>query len=187
MQNHVRFSEVTKAYLCRYYEILDEMIQGMTQARLTENISGSFIVQMIPHHRAAIEMSRNLLQYTTCVPLQDIAANIISSQTKSIEALQRVDPQCALVQNQPQDVCLYRRKVQSILETMFHEMREAPAGNRINANFIREMVPHHEGAVRMSENALRYSICPELVPILQAIITSQKAGIRKMECLLRRM
>lgn len=187
MQNRVRFSEVTKAYLCRYYEILDEMVQGMTQARLTESISGSFIVQMIPHHRAAIEMSRNLLQYTTCVPLQDIAANIISSQTKSIEALQRVDPQCALVQNQPQDVCLYQRKLQSILGTMFHEMREAPADNRLNADFIREMIPHHEGAVRMSENALRYPICPELVPILQAIIISQKAGICKMERLLKRM
>lgn len=40
------------------------MIQGMTDDELDESISHNFIVQMIPHHKAAIEMSQNLLQYT---------------------------------------------------------------------------------------------------------------------------
>ena len=77
-----QFSEVTKRYLCCFYEILDEMIDGMTKAELTDSISHNFIVQMIPHHRAAIEMSHNILNYTTNIPLQDIALQIISEQTK---------------------------------------------------------------------------------------------------------
>ena len=48
------------------------------------------------------------------------------------------------------------------------------------------MIPHHRGAVRMSENALRFPLCPELVPLLDAIIVSQKEGIRKMQCLMKR-
>ena len=80
-----QFSDVTKNYLCRFYKILDEMIEGMTNAELTSSLSHNFIVQMIPHHRAAIEMSENLLQFTTFVPLQHIAQNIINEQTKSIE------------------------------------------------------------------------------------------------------
>lgn len=71
-----QFSDVTKNYLCRFYKILDEMIEGMTNAELTNSLSHNFIVQMIPHHRAAIEMSENLLQFTTFVPLQHIAQNI---------------------------------------------------------------------------------------------------------------
>lgn len=43
---------------------------------------------------------------------------------------------------------------------------------------------YHRGAIEMSQNALRYPICPELVPILDAIISSQQEGIRKMERLL---
>ncbi|MGN0557027.1 MAG: DUF305 domain-containing protein, partial [Acutalibacteraceae bacterium] len=70
------FSDVTKKYLCRFYEILDTMIEKMTCAELTDSLSHNFIVQMIPHHQAAIEMSENLLQYTTFVPLQKIAQNI---------------------------------------------------------------------------------------------------------------
>ena len=80
-------SQVTKAYLAQFYHILDEMITGMTNAELGESISLNFIHQMIPHHRAAIEMSRNILQYTTSPALEQIAENIITEQTKSIEAI----------------------------------------------------------------------------------------------------
>lgn len=43
-----QFSDVTKNYLCRFYKILDEMIEGMTNAELTSSLSHNFIVQMIP-------------------------------------------------------------------------------------------------------------------------------------------
>lgn len=52
---------------------------------------------------------------------------------------------------------------------------------------MREMIPHHRGAVRMSENALRFCLCPELVPLLNEIIVSQKKGIKEMECLLKKL
>ena len=77
-------SEVTRIYLCRFEDILEEMIADMTEAKLTGSLSHNFIVQMIPHHRAAIEMSRNVLQYTTCIPVQNIAQTIIREQTRSI-------------------------------------------------------------------------------------------------------
>lgn len=39
-----QFSDVTKNYLCRFYKILDEMIEGMTSAELTNSLSHNFIV-----------------------------------------------------------------------------------------------------------------------------------------------
>ena len=78
-----QLSNVAKNYLCRFYEILDKMVCEMTNAELTDSISSNFINRMIPHHRAAIEMSQNILQYTTCVPLQRIAENIIEEQSLS--------------------------------------------------------------------------------------------------------
>lgn len=187
MSCHQQFSDVTKEYLCQFYAILDEMIAGMTKAELTDSVSHNFIVQMIPHHRAAIEMSCNLLQYTTCLPLQSIAQNIISEQTKSIENMQAILNKCSVLSSSEQDLCLYQKGFRQITGTMFSQMQNACADNNINANFMREMIPHHEGAIRMSKNALRYSICPELVPILRAIITSQEKGVREMTRLLQRM
>lgn len=61
MSRQCRLSHATTVYLETYEGILSEMIQGMTEAELTGSISDNFIVQMIPHHRGAVEMSKNAL------------------------------------------------------------------------------------------------------------------------------
>lgn len=182
-----RLSDVTKDYLSTFYYILDEMIKGMTTAELTDSISHNFIVQMIPHHKAAIEMSKNILKYTTCISLQNIAENIISEQTKSIEDMKKIEKCCSRMINSERDVSLYQRRVDNIMDVMFSSMGKAPMKNNVNCDFMWEMIPHHMGAIELSENALKYNICPELTPILNAIISSQSRGIMQMEQLLKRL
>ncbi len=187
MNRSKELSIVTKKYLDAFSCILGEMIRGMNSAKLGDSISYNFIVQMIPHHRAAIEMSRSLLQYTTCVPLQNIALGIVEEQTKSIADMEKIICICGQHKNCPQDLCRFQSRIDQIKDTMFQDMKDACADNRINADFMREMIPHHRGAVEMSENTLKYPICPELIPILNAIIASQERGIAQMERLLREM
>lgn len=177
----------TKKYMIRFYDILKDMIEGMTSARLTGSISHNFIVQMLPHHLAAIEMSKNVLEYTEIPELRKIALSIIDSQTKSIKDMLKVLPVCSTMYNLTNDVNLYQRRVNHIMSVMFSEMNNAYTDNNISADFIREMIPHHRGAVRMSENALSFSICHELVPILNSIITLQEQGIEEMEELLEKI
>lgn len=184
MNNPYRLSNVTKEYLDTFHCILDDMIKGMTEAELTDSISHNFIVQMIPHHRAAIEMSRNILRYTTNIPLQNIAEGIIQEQTKSIENMLDIKERCSQKINSERDVYLYQRRVDRIIEPMFNAMENARTNNNVNGDFMREMIPHHRGAIEMSENVLQYEICPELKPILYAIISSQRKGIMEMERLL---
>lgn len=178
------FSIVTNKYLRCYYRILNRMIHEMTYAQLKNSISYNFIVQMIPHHCAAIEMSRNLLRYTTDIPLQEIALGIIREQTKSIHDMKHILCQCSRVKNKPQDICHYQEHVQHITQIMFSDMRNACAENDINISFMHEMIPHHKGAIQMSKHALDFPICPGLVPILDAIIISQQKGVCQMEELL---
>lgn len=185
MRNNCNFSNVTKDYLSKFYCILDDMILGMTSPELSCSISHNFILQMIPHHRAAIEMSHNILCYTTDIDLQNIALNIIEIQTQSIENMCDIEYSCSMCKNSQHDFCLYQRQFDIITQTMFSEMGNSCSINNINANFMREMIPHHKGAIRMSENALRFDICPELKPILCEIITSQQKGVSEMTQLLR--
>lgn len=187
MFHQKEFSINTTQYLFTFRGILNEMIRRMTKAPLTDSISHNFIVQMIPHHMAAIEMSRNLLKYTTDIPLQTIALRIISEQTQSIADMEAALPACSRMNNTRQELSAYQESTSRILNTMFSEMAKAPSENRIDADFIREMIPHHQGAVNMSQNALSYKICPQLVPILNAIILSQERGIAQMQELLRAM
>ncbi|MCD7905576.1 MAG: DUF305 domain-containing protein [Bacteroides sp.] len=187
MNNIYRLSEPAKAYLTEFCEILDRMIRNMEGANLTESISHNFIVQMIPHHMAAIEMSENILGYTRLPELRRIAENIISGQTKSIEDMMRAKGKCSMYYNTPEDLYLYLRRYERITGVMFSEMENAYADNNISADFMREMIPHHRGAIRLCENALSFEICPELVPIMEAIIKSQSKGIEDMEELLEKI
>lgn len=184
MNDNCQFSIVTKEYLKTFHRILDEMIHNMTEARLATSISYNFMVQMIPHHRAAIEMSCNLLKYTTDISLQNIALGIIDAQTKSIEDMEKILCSCQKFRNCERDLWQYQKKMDHIMQTMFSEMGNARSTNNINDNFMQEMIPHHEGAIKMSETTLQYNICPELVPILNAIISSQKKGVMEMQELL---
>ena len=156
----------------------------MTTPELTDSSSHNFIVQMIPHHQAAIEMSQNILKYTTCRPLHKIASGIITEQTESIRQMQDALACCSQCQNSERALCAYQSRIDRIIKTMFCGMSTAPRGNCLDATFMREMIPHHLGAIRMSENALRFPICKELTPILEAIISSQTKGVRQMRSLL---
>lgn len=186
-ENRSCFSHVTQRYLNTFDCILERMIQGMTCAELTNSISHNFIVQMIPHHRAAIEMSENILQYTTDLTIQEIAETIICEQTKSIAAMEEALPRCSNLTNSRESVCRYQSQIEPVFNTMFRRMQTARATNDINCCFLWEMIPHHEGAVSFSEITQCYDICPQLQPILQDIITSQKRGICQMEQLAKTM
>lgn len=187
MDRTCKLSHVTQAYLDVFYNILNTMIRDMTSVQLTNSISNNFINQMIPHHEAAIKMSRNILQYTTNLELQCIATNIISEQTKSISNMKAIQSKCSLLLNSDREISQYMHRFKEIAETMFKRMGSAPITNGVNVNFVREMIPHHEGAVQMSHNVLCFNICPPLKPILYAIISSQCEGIREMQLLLRRL
>lgn len=187
MMNMCQFSNNTKNYLEQYQCTLKEMIDQMSAARLTDSIGGSFIVQMIPHHRAAIAMSENLLRFTTNIPLQDIAENIIISQQKSIQNMKRAYPKCRVCMNSPKEIDCYEKKNRCITSHMFYEMTTVRPDNNIDVSFMREMIPHHKGAVCMSENALQFPICTELKPLLNSIIGSQKEGIMQMQSLLQQI
>lgn len=49
----------------------------------------AFITMMIPHHRDAVAMSREILRTTSRPELQALARNIISAQEKEIDMMER--------------------------------------------------------------------------------------------------
>ena len=183
---HVPANDPMFNYLDAYYDILDEMEREMTSAKQTTSISRDFITQMIPHHRAAVEMCENALRYTISEAVSTLAQTIIRQQTQGIAEMKAILCPCGTVCNGHREVCCYRQRNAQILNTMFSNMAHV-SGVGVEQNFLREMVPHHEGAIRMSENALNFCICQSLHPILRNIITTQQQEIREMRQLLAGM
>lgn len=175
MNNAVNWN--VKNYLCRFDEILEEMSDKMLSFNVAPNITLYFIECMIPHHQAAIYMCENLLKYTTYRPLQQVAYNIIQTQTKGIEQMKKIAKTTSNFYNTRTDIDNYLSKYLSISQNMINRMRNAPRCNNINVNFINEMIPHHEGAIEMCNNLLQYRIDPRLCEVAKSIIREQSNGV----------
>lgn len=181
-----RMSDLNK-YLRRFEEILCQMANKMITRTSVSDITLDFIECMIPHHQAAIYMCENLLKYTECEPLQKIANNIIQTQTQGIQQMQEIaQTTCGFVNSQ-RDVNCYISNYFSITRNMICRMRNSCECENINLNFINEMIPHHEGAISMCQNLLKYCIDPRLKQIAESIIKEQSEGVeqlKKVRCMI---
>lgn len=187
MKNTCLLSEDSKNYLCCFYQILDEMIQSMTTVGLSQSVSHNFTAQMIPHCRAAIRMSNNVLRYAENPAIRQTAQRLMEAQTQAIDQMEAVLPACGQLTNAQMDLRLYQRRIDLICREMFARMGAAPESNRLGAVFARQLLPHCQGAVRMAENALKYDVSTELVPILRGIAAQQRARAARLRALLSRM
>lgn len=73
------------------------------------------------------------------------------------------------------------------LEGKMHDMQNmmvehlGPADKDYEDRFIDMMIPHHEGAIRLAEDALKKSNRPELKKMAEEIIAAQKKEIATLE------
>jgi len=63
---------------------------------------------------------------------------------------------------------------------MHEAMMVEPTGN-IDVDFVRGMIPHHQGAIDMAEIELKQGKDPEIRKLAQGIIAAQKKEIAQME------
>ena len=64
---------------------------------------------------------------------------------------------------------------------MNHNMDVGPADANYDLRFIDSMIPHHQGALIMAQEAIAKSKRPELVKLAKSIIADQKVEIAQMQ------
>jgi len=81
----------------------------------------------------------------------------------------------------------YLNMYHQILDAMKNKMDNAPKTGDVTIDFLYEMIPHHEGGVRMAENVMKYGSNLQVKQLAAAIIREQTAGIAQMRDLLERL
>ncbi len=176
-----------KSYMERFACILSDLCRRMMCQPLTCSISGHFICLMIAHRKAGIKMIENVMRFSPNRRLVVMGRGMRVAHTGGIDTLELICPTCRCHVNSECELCSYEEENRRIIERMCREMRCACQDGNIDATFIRQMIPFLRGAMQMAENALRFSLCPRLIPVLRGIISSHAESIRQLEQLLRRI
>ena len=66
-------------------------------------------------------------------------------------------------------------------DSMTHKMDVGPADANYDLRFLDSMIPHHQGALVMAQEALTKSKRPELIKLAKSIITEQQKEIMQMQ------
>ena len=127
---------------------------GETLAKLNgRSLEITFMAAIIPHHRAAIEMSRLELERGRSADIRTHAENIIANQQHQIEQFTRwlrqwhnLTPEQARAQA-PAEARQEMQTMDRETQQRITELRRVPAGERFDVQFVRRMIPHHQAGI----------------------------------------
>ena len=182
-------------YLVLILAVLAMLVAGVgaayAQGQMGEMETGSFdedrpfdlqfIDQMIVHHQMAIMSSEHMISDSERPELRQLAENIQKSQSEQIEQMQAWRnewyPDAGPTSGMPSGMMDDGKMEQMMGSSMQGGMDSDTA----DAMFLRMMIPHHQDAIDMSEEALERAEHPELKELAQTIIDEQSAEIELMQ------
>lgn len=144
-----------------------------------------FIDAMILHHQGAVEMAKAAHQKAQRSEIKQLADDIIKAQNKEIAQMkqwrQAWYPQAgqSMAYNNSQGQMMQMSSEQMQSMKMNKDLGTADA--QFDLRFINAMIPHHQGAVMMAEDALSKSKRPEIKQLAQEIVKAQETEIAQME------
>ena len=179
-------SDNEEIYLKNYESTLSVMKKEMEAAPKTGDPTLDFLYEMIPHHEAAVSMAENLLSYGENLEVKKLAMTIMRDQ---IEGIQKMKTLLDQIKNNPQvdkaKETAYLKIYNEDYKQMMEKMSKVEPTGSVDKDFLEEMIPHHEGAVKMATNILNYTTNEDLRGIATHIISGQQRQLEEMKQLLK--
>jgi uncharacterized protein (DUF305 family) len=162
-------------------------------------VDKAFVAQMIPHHQMAVQMAETAVEKGERPEITKLARSIVASQSKEIRALKAVATQLgvtpAAVPSGGMDhgamdhgshggssMATDAKTLGIAMDQMGMSMDMAALekADPFDRAFIDDMVPHHQGAIRMARAELQRGGDAELKRLAQEIIAAQQEELTEM-------
>ena len=145
-----------------------------------------FIDGMIVHHQGAVVMAQDALEKSQRPEIKQLAEEIITAQNQEIAQMQQW--RSAWYPDAGDTPMAYHAEMNHTMEmtpeqkqAMMMSMDLGAADAEFDLRFINGMIPHHEGAVVMAQDALQKSQRPEMKELAEEIIQTQETEINQMK------
>ncbi|MBD2279484.1 DUF305 domain-containing protein [Aphanizomenon flos-aquae] len=159
-----------------------------------------FIEMMIPHHQQAVEMADIAFTRAQHPEIKNLAVAIKKDQTSEIEQLRTwyktwygkevpimtmtdqgmmAGPGNMCQQMNPPDTM--KMPMNGKMHCMNMDLETLKNAPDFDKEFIRQMIPHHRMAVKMSQMIVKKTAKPEIRNLARSIIKTQMAEINQMQ------
>jgi len=140
-----------------------------------------FIDKMIPHHQGALMSSEHMISNSKRPEIRQLYDNIQKSQSEQIEQMQEWRKEWYPDGGQL-PAMMGDGQTGSMMGSMMEgSMQGMMGGNALDTMFLKMIIPHHQMAVDMSEDALSKAEHPELRNLAQEIRDEQSSEIELMQ------
>lgn len=165
---------------------MDHGMGNMDLGPADESFDLRFIDGMIPHHEGAVLMAQEALQKSNRPEIKQLAEAIVAAQEQEIAEMKAW--RSTWYPNAGDEPMMYSTEMGHMMP-MTPEMRASmmmnsdlgAADDQFDLRFINMMIPHHQGALTMAQQAAEKSSRPEIKQLTQNILTSQQQEIDQME------
>ena len=160
--------------------MMGSMMSGELLGDSSQPFDLRWLDTMILHHQSGVLMTEQMIAQSARPELRDLAARIISAQQREIGQMQ--EWRSAWYPDAPALSGAMPMMAAGMSTDQMHQMM---GDVDLDAMFLQMMIPHHESAITMAEQALAEAQHPEIKSLAQAIITVQRAEITEMQGELR--
>ena len=144
-----------------------------------------FVMLMVPHHQGAIDMAAVELKYGADAAILKLAGAITAAQRPEIDQLRAWQQAHGAVATA--DAAVEQTAFTAAGQTMMNGMMGDSMAHSGNADvdFVKMMIPHHQGAIAMANVELKYGKDAGLHALAEAIIAAQQGEIAEMNAWLK--
>lgn len=165
-----------------YEAAMDKMHTAMMALRITGNADADEIAVLIPHAQGAVDLARVELRYGTDPALQQLAREILAARPAEIARMQawQAAHSAPSTGSPPTASPGAASPIAAAMEKMRAAM-DAPESGEADRDFVRAMIPHHQGAIDLAQIELSRGTDPDLHDLARAILAGRTAEIARMQ------
>lgn len=176
------------AYLKEQNTIIADMMENMS-VKESGSAELDFLIGMIPHHEAAIEITKSYLKYGgENRKLKKLAREIIEEHIEEAGEMREVVKEIKrLGQTDKDQERAYLDSYNKMLSSHQNIKHETETASDVESAYIEGMVIHHQMAVDMAKAILETTWHDEVKDIAEDIIEMQEEEISQMEAIFSNM
>jgi uncharacterized protein (DUF305 family) len=162
--------------------VMGTMMGGALLGDPSQPFDLRWLDSMIAHHQSGVLMTQHMVAESTRPELRDLATRIITAQQREMVQMQAwraawYPDTPAMLSTMP----MMGGGAMGSAMMSSDQMRQMMGGADLDQMFLLMMIPHHEGAIAVSEQALAEAEHPEIKELARAIVTTQRAEITEMQ------